>query len=116
MSICWYCHWGWPATVRHIYKKAAEELKVIGSGTEPLNYGPGHVVWDDENFDSAEWCIEHFSEFDHDLSAAEREIVMRSLVELAKVPKEFRCTEPEDYDGEHPQVYPPGGAHYARWK
>ena len=26
MSVCWYCHWGWPKQARDIYNDAVREL------------------------------------------------------------------------------------------
>jgi hypothetical protein len=102
MGICWYCYWGWPKPVADIYKQALAKL----DGNElPLQYGPAHVVWEDENFDYAEWCLEHFYECDY--SEDDLDVVRWSLEELAKIPLNERCPKPEDYDDEHPDVYPP---------
>ena len=104
MSICWYCYHGWPKPVAEIYKRALADL----DGDEsPLHYGPGHIVWEDENFDSAEWCLEHFDEYKFDHSESDLVIVRRSLEELAALPLEVRDGVPDDYDGEHPENYPP---------
>lgn len=104
MGICWYCHWGWPKVVADIYDKALSDL---GEYDSPLHYGPAHIVWEDENFDSAEWCLEHFDEYTGDHSIKDLVIVRRSLEELAAVPVDDRCVEPDDYDGEHPELFPP---------
>lgn len=104
MGICWYCYWGWPKPVAEIYQKA---LKDLDGYEDPLQFGPGHIVWSDENFDSAEWCLEHFDEYKSDYSDEELVIVKRSLQELAILPENVRCVEPEDYDDEHPELYPP---------
>jgi hypothetical protein len=104
MGICWYCYWGWPKKVYDIYAKAVDDLDC---NTSSLHFGPSHIVWDDENFDSAEWCLEHFNEYKNGYSNEELEIVKHSLEELAKLPLKERCVEPEDYDDEHPELYPP---------
>jgi len=104
MGICWYCHWGWPKVVADIYDKALSELDGYDS---PLHFGPAHIVWEDENFDSAEWCLEHFDEYTGDYSLEDLAIVKRSLEELAAVPVNDRCVEPDDYDDEHPALFPP---------
>ena len=101
---CWYCYWGWAKPVAEIYLRALADL---GGNEIPLDYGPGHIVWGDENFDSAEWCLEHFDEYADGLSEHEKRVVRRSLEELVALPMEVRCVEPEDYDGEHPENYPP---------
>lgn len=104
MGICWYCHWGWAKPVAEIYKKA---LRALDGDKWPLHFGPSHIVWEDENFDRAEWCLEHFDEYKGDYSDVELEIVKQSLKELASLPEDVRCVEPEDYDGQHPELYPP---------
>ena len=102
--MCWYCYWGWSKPVADIYKKALEDLDGRDSS---LHYGPAHIVWDDENFGSAEWCLEHFDEYKRDYSIDDLIIVRRSLEELARLPLDVRCVAPEEYDGRHPELYPP---------
>ena len=107
MGVCWYCHWGWSKPVMEIYEAAqARLLEVSINNWSALHFGPSHVVWEDENFDSAEWCLEHFDEFSEKLTEEEKKIVRWSLEELAKIPLEIRCPEPKDYDGKHPELYP----------
>ena len=104
MSICWYCHWGWPKLVADIYDKA---VKALDGDKFPLSFGPSHIVWEDENFDAAERCLEHFDEWKGDFSLEDLEIVRTSLKELAAIPLHIRDCEPDDYDGENPGMYPP---------
>lgn len=104
MGICWYCHWGWPKPVAEIYQRA---LRDLDGDDSPLQFGPAHIVWSDENFDSAEWCLENFEQYKGDYSEESLLVVRRSLEELAALPLEVRCAEPDDYDDEHPQMYPP---------
>ncbi len=104
MSICWYCHWGWAKPVAEIYRRAVEKLD---GDNDPLHFGPAHVVWEDENFDLAEACIETFDRWSDHLNEHEREVVMQSLVELAALSLEVREIVPADYDGRNPQNYPP---------
>lgn len=102
--ICWSCYWGWPRPVAEIYLRALAEL----DGNEiPLLSGPAHIVWEDENFDSAEWCLENFDTYKCDYEENKLNVVRRSLEELAKLPIEVRCIEPHDYDGANPQNFPP---------
>jgi len=104
MGICWYCYWGWAKPVADIYDKALADL----DGYEnPLHYGPSHVVWEDENFDLAEWCLENFHKYREDFVEADLKIVKRSLEQLAELPLNIRCVRPEDYDEEHPAMFPP---------
>jgi len=104
MGFCWDCYWGWPKAVADIYDKALADL---GGNESPLHFGPAHIVWGDENFDSADWCLEHFDEHRGMMTAEDAAIVKRSLEELAKIPLEERCVEPDDYDDEHPELFPP---------
>ncbi len=103
MGICWWCHWGWPKPIRDIYDKALQQLE---GNESPLHYGPAHIVWEDENWDSAQWCLDHFDEFRGDHSEEDLAIVRWSLEELLKVDKKFTL-KPDDYDDENPQNYPP---------
>ena len=104
MAICWYCHWGWSKPVADIYLEA---VKRLDGDESPLLFGPAHVVWEDENFDSAECCLETFGKYIGDWADGELEVVRWSLNELAKLPMELRCPEPDDYDNEHPELFPP---------
>lgn len=94
--------------LQKIYKRA---LARLDGDDSPLNFGLGHIVWSDENFDFAEWCIEHFDEYKGDFSDAElmvvRQALRQALEELAKLPENNRCVEPDNYDGEHPELFPP---------
>ena len=102
--ICWYCHWGWPKLVAEIYKKA---LKKLEGKESPLLFGPAHIVWEYENFDNVDWCLENFEEYKGDYSDKELEIVRQSLKELNELPFYIRDPKPEDYDDEHPDQFPP---------
>jgi hypothetical protein len=104
MGICWYCHWGWPKAIRDIYDQALAKLDGCDSA---LNYGPAHIVWDDENFDSAQWCLDNFDMYSKDLSEEEKRVVRWSLEQLLLLPKNVIDAQPEDYDDEHPENYPP---------
>ncbi len=108
-GICWYCYWGWPASVREIYDRA---IMALDYDDRPLQFGHAHVVWSDENFDDAtvqvclQGCISHP---DWHSSIQENEIVQRSLEELLAIPESVRCCVPANYDGEHPEDFPPQG-------
>ncbi len=108
MGICWYCHWGWPPKVSDIYNKA---MAALGGDPSPLHFGPSHIVWEDENFDCAKWCLDNFDEYSGDYSEKELAVVKRSLEELDYLPDADKFTEPEDYDDEHPELYPPSIPH-----
>ncbi len=108
--ICWYCYWGWAKRVAEIYLGAVEQLKELGYDDSSLHFGPAHIVWEDENWDSAKWCIKHFNEYRSDYSDEELEVVYQSLVELSKIPMGEREPEPEAYidsEGLHPELFPP---------
>ncbi len=105
MGICWYCYWGWAKPVADIYDEA---LRRLDGYMSPLHFGPSHIVWEDENFDCAELCLKDFNEYDNNnYSPEELAIVRWSLEELAKLPEDIRCIEPDDYDDENPQLFPP---------
>jgi hypothetical protein len=114
MSICWYCHWGWAKPVSDIYDDAVAKLEALGEDADMLlHYGPGHIVWDDENFGrgNVEYCIEQcgdpFAYGDNSPSEEAQAIVKASLTALLEVPDEIRDCWPEAYDGENPSAFPP---------
>ena len=103
---CWYCHWGWPKQVADIYDEAKER----GASWSALHFGPAHIVWEDENFHSAEWCLENFEKYTRDYSEIELTAVRWSLEELAKLPLEIRhpAAAYEFAEGNPvPEDYPP---------
>ena len=104
--ICWDCHWGWPKAVADTYDRA---LDALDGSDYALAGGPGHVVWANENFENAERELERFDSkpWPDDYSDAEIAIVKRSLEELSQIPMADRCVCPDDYDGEHPELFPP---------
>ena len=93
-------------TGREIYQQALVKLDGDDSA---LHGGPGHIVWGDENWgdEHIRYCLEHFEENKGNSMPDELEIVRWSLEELLKIPEAERDPEPEDYDGEHPELYPP---------
>ena len=104
MSKCWFCYWGWPKPVADIYLRA---LKRLDGDQDALQCGPGHIVWSDENFDMAQRCIEIAKPAsEYQMSQHDYDIVMDSLRELTKVETKY-LDWPEEYDGEHPDQYPP---------
>lgn len=103
MATCYWCHWGWPKPIKDIFDRAVADL---GGFTDAMYFGPAHIVWSDENFDSAQWCLDHFEDRWGDFNEEELAIVRRSLEELAAVPDEFK-QPPNEYDGENPESFPP---------
>ena len=101
--ICWFCHWGWPKLIADVYSKA---LAKLGGDAAPLRFGPAHVVWDDENFDLAQSCLDDFESNKGSFSDSDLRVVRRSLVELLLVDDKYK-EWPADYDGEHPEKFPP---------
>ena len=84
-SICWWCHWGWPKAVAEIYRRAQKDIDALldgwpkaendwtypgwpSCGETALEFGPGHVVWSDENWDCAPACLR---DFDRNIAALE---------------------------------------------
>ena len=107
MGVCWYCHWGWAKRVAEIYREA---VNMAEDAYWALHFGPTHIIWEDENFDdhSIEFCTGEMSGPDNSrFSEMQLEAVRWSLEELAKIPEHERCIEPDGYDGEHPERYPP---------
>lgn len=114
MSYCWYCYWGWAKPAADIYEEAVRRL---GGDSHYLHYGPAHIVWEDENWDCVEWCLDNFDSWvkdvapnmgtDYTPSKEQYEVVRWSLLELQKIPLEELEVEPEDYDGENPKLFPP---------
>ncbi len=109
---CWWCYWGWHRKVADIYIRAGRDLRDIGCDPiSSLNYGAGHIVWEDENFDQAEWCIEECDKNTLGTPAEELAIVRRSLVELHELPSEFKDEPHNGYDGDcnhfNPADFPP---------
>ena len=105
MAICWWCHWGWPKPIADIFNDAVEKL----NGDDlTLLYGPSHVVWADENWDCAQWCLDHFDEYldYYNHTHEEYAVVRESIERLLAVPEEFKH-QPLEYDDEHPERYPP---------
>lgn len=111
MSECWFCFWGWHPRVKMLFDDAVRALTLLGDPQPygfdgPLLFGPAHIVWEDENFDSAQWCLDHFDEYKGKWNEAQLEIVRWSLWELLKLPEAFKV-EPPNYDGENPKRFPP---------
>lgn len=119
MGICWYCHWGWPKQFVDIYQKY--ETLIGNNAFTALNYGPAHVVWDDENFDRGiiqsciddaekwykEWNVSPNFGGNPKLTKEELKLVVESLKELLLLPDDILYTIPQDYDDENPEQYPP---------
>lgn len=104
MGICWPCYWGWPKVVADIYLRALDKL---GGDESPLHFGPAHVVWEDENFQCAQKCLDDFDKYTDGYTPEEMRIVKDSLIELSKLSESEYDVVPEDYDDEHPELYPP---------
>lgn len=106
--ICYWCYWGWPKPIHNIYTRAVEKL---GGSERALEFGPAHVVWADENWGSAQWCLDHFEDWEKDdndgrFDERELEVVKQSLVELLSVQDEYKHP-PEGFDDESPEKFPP---------
>lgn len=83
MDICWDRYWGWAKPVADIYEEA---IRRLGGVSTALHYGPAHIVWEDENWNSVDWCLEHFDEYLHGILETEAIVIRWSLEELAKIP------------------------------
>lgn len=105
MSICWYCHWGWSKPVVEIY-----ERYIDAAGEDAMHYGAAHIVWDDENFERehVQRCLDNFDKYKReDYTEVQNEAVRQSLIDLLALPDHELAPEPKDYDGEHPERFPP---------
>ena len=98
--MCYWCYWGWPKPIRDIYDDCVEV-----AGYDAMHYGPAHIVWADENWDRAQWCLDHFEEYTHGYSDAELAVVRESLERLVAVPDEFKDI-PDEWD-DNPKDHPP---------
>jgi hypothetical protein len=90
---CYWCHWGWPRPIRDIYDDC---VKKLGGNWLPLHCGPSHIVWEDENWTSAQWCLDHFDEYSDNRSEHELKVIRESLERLLEVPEEMKV-EPSGY-------------------
>lgn len=106
MCVCYWCYWGWPRAIREIY-----DACVSRAGESAMRWGPAHIVWEDENWDSAQWCLDTFDEWVRDwngerYTVEQLSVVRESLECLVSVSDEFKH-EPEGYDDENPEAFPP---------
>lgn len=83
----------WSDRVKEIYTQAVIDL---GGNIFPLHFGPAHVVWEDDNLDCAQECLDNFDEFRGDYKDWQLEVVKRSLVELAALPENELWIDGED--------------------
>ena len=106
MNICWYSYWGWAKPVADIYREASRRL---GGFDYPLHFSPSHAVWEDDNFDDCtiECCLKHFDKYKGGYTDEQLAVARWSLAELLRIPEDARDIVPKDYDGEHPELYPP---------
>jgi len=79
----------WPEPIKRIY---IEALVKLGGERVLLHHGPAHVVWDDDNFEIAEECLERFDESAAGLEYSKEalEVVRWSLEKLVEIPMEIR--------------------------
>jgi hypothetical protein len=80
------------------------------AGEDAMHYGAAHIVWDDENFDRGcvQACLDDFERWKRDDCTDEQnEAVRQSLLDMLALPDDQREVEPDDYDGEHPDNFPP---------
>lgn len=109
MATCYWCYWGWPKPIKDIYDKAL--IKLDGD-TTPLDFGPAHTIWSNENWDSetVQWCLDEdtYKEAWDDLTDIESAVVRESLELLLALSDDYK-SEPEGYDDddENPQKFPP---------
>jgi hypothetical protein len=102
---CYWCWWGWPKPILDIYNDC---LAKLDGNKGPLHFGPAHLVWEDENWDLVQFCLDHFDEFSFDLTEHELAVVRESLARLLAVPDEYK-SPPDGFDEDKnsPGDFPP---------
>lgn len=71
-----------PEGAWEIYERALDDL---AGNPSPLLFGPAHIVWEDHNWDSVQWCLDHFDEYSDGFENWELDVVRESLEELAEL-------------------------------
>lgn len=75
-----------------------------------MKYGIAHVVWEDENFDSAQWCIDNAEKYASCYGADVDAVVIESLKMLLLVDSKY-TQWPREYENAgsdaNPADYPP---------
>jgi hypothetical protein len=100
---CWYCCWGWPKPVADVYLHYEALI-----GGHALKYGPGHIVWEDENFGDSSilWCIEQRDNpLYRDDDQAELDLIVESLRALLTIDEAVRV--PEGVGADDVAAFPP---------
>lgn len=116
MGDCWICRWGWPKVCVDIYNRAVSDLEKLyeedpdskvwfSFGAEGvMKFGPAHIVWEDHNFDSWQWCLEESEKNRakyNTISDKEMEILRRSLRELGELDPDVRdYCGPDEYESQ----------------
>jgi hypothetical protein len=92
-----------PRNLRPLRRHCRRNGDGVRPGTHRL------VGWSDENFgrETVQWCLDNFDDYRHDYSDEELAAVKASLVDLLALDDAIRDPEPDDYDDEHPENYPP---------
>lgn len=89
----------WADSVKDIYR---DSLRDLGGDCMPLDYGPGHIAWEDGNFsdDDVRFCLQE-CETNRDkwiqrFGAPQLAIAQKALERLLDVPEEIRDCDPFD--------------------
>lgn len=61
------------------YDAALKALEALGFNEMVLNYGPAHIFWEDDNFETAQYCLDNFDDHKGEFSQVELEICRWSL-------------------------------------
>lgn len=89
----------WSEAVEKIY---ADALAAMDGDESPLRFGPGHIVWDDGNFDDddirfcLDLCDSQRASFLDRFDEADLEIVRASLEGILAIPRADRGNDPAD--------------------
>lgn len=125
--MCYWCYWGWPVELADIHDESVERIEAIleplrfnketfeevqtepPSGFSALHFGPGHVLWEDENWDCADYCLKECDgEMVEGWVPAAVEVLRDSLRRVIALPDHLK-REPEGYseDETDPKDFPP---------
>ena len=81
----------WSPAVKAIYDKAMARTSMTA-----MHFGPAHIVWEDGNYDSAEWCLKNFHKYCRDFTPGELDVLAdQSPPEEAPTTQAAAPTEPQ---------------------
>jgi hypothetical protein len=94
----------WAEPVKQIYREALSDL---GGDDGALDFGPGHIVWSDDNLTDEDvkfclsWCEPGSPMYDSYIERFGEDglaVAKRALERLDLIPEDERGDDPQDYD------------------